>query len=163
MKDYFKSVITGDGSPCRMKRLANGDKSTNEIRILERARFWKSVLFRGGTIVNDVNASMPLVSYVNDYNGIKVWFEDTLDVFPCNYKGVLASLILSLISRQVFGILLGRPQVHQQDEGAGATPPDPKLQVEPSSQEVSRLATSRAVLQRVERRHEGPASVLHRG
>lgn len=98
MKDYFKSVITGEGNPCRMKRLANGDKSTNELRILERARFWKSVLFRGGTIVNDVNASMPLVSYVNDYNGIKVWFEDTLDVFPCNYKGVLASLILYLTS-----------------------------------------------------------------
>lgn len=98
MKDYFKSIITGDGSQCRIKRLSNGDKSTNELRILERGRFWKSVLFRGGTIVNDVNANMPLISYVNDFNGIKVWFEDTFDVFPCNYKGILSSLILYLTS-----------------------------------------------------------------
>ena len=29
MKDYFESVITGDGSTCRINRLATGDKSTN--------------------------------------------------------------------------------------------------------------------------------------
>lgn len=72
---------------CRVKRLSNGDKSTNELRILERGRFWKSVLFRGGTIVNDVNANMPLISYVNDFNGIKVWFEDTFDVFRVTTRG----------------------------------------------------------------------------
>ena len=97
-KAYFKAIITGDNYNPALPRTGKGDKTTEELRIVERAREVKVYLFNKGVVVNDLNAKMPLISKVNYYNGITVWFEDVIDVFPCNYNNRLSALILYLTS-----------------------------------------------------------------
>lgn len=97
-KDYFKALVKGKDIVPNINRNKNGDKSTDELRIIERARYIKAHLFKRGVVVNDMNVDMPLISLVGNWNGIKVWFEDVIDVFPTNVDNKLSSLILYLTS-----------------------------------------------------------------
>lgn len=96
--EYFKSIITGNKIECKIPRLSNGDKSTDELRIVDRARATKAKLFNEGVHVSDINSNIPLVALAAEYNGIRVWFEDVIDVFPVNYNKKLSSLVLYLTS-----------------------------------------------------------------
>lgn len=97
-KKYFKAIVKGQDMVPNINRNKNGDKSTDELRIVERGRFVKCHLFKRGVVINDMNVDMPLISLVGNWNGIKVWFEDIIDVFPTNVDNKLSSLILYLTS-----------------------------------------------------------------
>lgn len=97
-KKYFKSLVKGVKHVPRISRNKNGDKSTDELRIAERGTNNFVKLFKDGVVVNSLNVNMPLISFVGTYQGIKVWFEHTVDIFPTNVGNKITAIIPYLTS-----------------------------------------------------------------
>lgn len=92
-KRFFKSLVKGQKYEPDLPRTKSGDKTTSEIRIVERARHVAVEMFKDNVVINHFNTDMPLISKVGCYNGITIWFEDVIDIFPANYNNRITAII----------------------------------------------------------------------